>query len=133
MAMKVWMRGPLGVLQRLGGALHVQRAAARQRGHLRPRELAADRVDGFEIAFGGDREAGLQNVHAEFHQLARHPQLLGHGHAAAGRLLAVAQRRVENVYAVAHQYVTDYRALCGACRIWQIYNFRSPCIKRMLY
>ena len=101
-AMKVWMRGPFGVRERLGGALHVERAAAGQRGHLRPRELAAHRVHGFEIAFGGDGEAGFQDVHAQLHQFAGHAQLLGNGHAAAGRLLAVAQRRVENVYAVAH-------------------------------
>ena len=58
------MRGRLACASACGGAFHVERAAARQRRHLRPRELAADRVHGFEIAFGGDREAGLQNVHA---------------------------------------------------------------------
>ena len=54
-----------GVRQGLGGALYVERAAARQRGHLRPRKLAADGVDGFEIALRGDGKARFQDVHAE--------------------------------------------------------------------
>ena len=98
------MRGRLACF-RLGGALHIERAAAGQRGHLRPGELAADRVDGFEIAFGGDREAGFQDVHAQLHQLPGHAQFFRYGHAAAGRLLAIAQRRVEDVYAIAHKSI----------------------------
>ena len=107
----------LGVLERLGGALHVQRAAARQRRHLRPGELAADRVDGFEIAFGGDGEAGFQDVHAEFHQLARHPQLFRNGHAAARRLFAVPQRGIEDVYSVAHEAYRIAAIMAAACTI----------------
>ena len=56
MAMKVWMRGRRAFFSDFGGAFHIQRAGARQRRHLHPGELAADRIDGFEIAFGGDRE-----------------------------------------------------------------------------
>jgi hypothetical protein len=42
------------------------------------------------------RSGSYDLVHAQFGQSARHPQLLGLRHAAAGRLLAVAQRRVED-------------------------------------
>ena len=122
-AMKVWMRGRRACVERGGGAFHVERAAARQRGHLRPRELAADGGHGFEIAFGGDREAGLQDVHAQIHQLAGHAQLLGNGHAAAGRLLAVTQSRIEDVYAIAHRVVTNRTIVRASLSIWQIYNF----------
>ncbi len=101
----------LGMRQGLGGALHIERAAARQRGHLGPGKLAADRIDGFEIAFAGDGEAGFEDIHAELHQLARHGQLFRYGHAAAGRLLAIAQRRVENIYAIAHRF--NYREPVG--------------------
>ena len=91
-----------GVGQRLGGALHVQGAAARQRRHTGLRELAADRIHRLEIAIRSDRKARFQKVHAQVHQLPRHPQLLRNRHAAARRLFPVAQRRVENSYAVAH-------------------------------
>src|SRR5690242_1266526 len=94
---------PPGVLEALGGALDIERAAARERGDLSPGKLAAHRVHGFEIALAGDREARFQNVYAELDQLFGHEQLFGDRHAAAGGLLAVAQGRVENVYAVAHQ------------------------------
>ena len=109
--------GAFGVRQGLGGALDIERAAAREGGHLGPRELAADGVDGFEIAFAGDWEAGFQDVHAELDQLAGHGQLFRNGHAAAGRLLAIAQSRVENVYSIAHKGI-----IRGRRSIWQIYN-----------
>ena len=97
-----------GVRQRLGGAFHIERAAARQGRHLRPGKLAADGLHRFEIAFRGDGEAGFQDVHAEFHQFAGHAQLFRDGHAAARRLLAVAQRGVEDVYAVAHRITVGH-------------------------
>ena len=93
-----------GVGQRLGGALHVQRAAARQRRHPGLRELAAHGIHRLEIALGSDGKARFQNVDAQVHQFPRHPQLLRNRHATAGRLFPVAQRRVENSYAVAHRH-----------------------------
>jgi hypothetical protein len=94
-----------GVLQALGGALHVQGAAAGQCGHLRPGELAADGIDGLEIAFAGDGEAGFQDVDSQLDQFPGHFQLFGHCHAATRRLFAVAQGGIENVYAVAHKSI----------------------------
>jgi hypothetical protein len=93
---------PWGVVERPGGALHVQRAAARQRRHPGLRELAADGSHGLEIAIRSDGKTGFQKVDAQLHQFARHPQFLRNRHAAPGRLLPIAQRRVEYPYAVAH-------------------------------
>ena len=101
-----------GVRQGLGGALYVERAAARQRGHLRPRKLAADGVNGFEIALRGDGKAGFQDVDPKLHQLAGHLQLLGNIHAAARRLLAVPQRGIENVYPITHVCCTGNSHYC---------------------
>jgi hypothetical protein len=50
-----------------------------------------------------DREPGLDDVHAEVDELGRHAPLLAHGHAAPGRLLAVAQRGVEDQHALSHR------------------------------
>jgi hypothetical protein len=86
----------LGPLEGLGGALDVERRAAGQRRHL-DRDLAADLLHRLEVAGRGDREPGLHHVHPQLRQLVGQAQLLGHGHAAAGRLLAVAQGGVEDV------------------------------------
>ena len=82
-------------LQRLGGLLDVGARAARQPRDDRPLHLAGDGLHRFEVAARGGRESGLDHVHAQIGQRPRHPQLLGLRHAAAGRLLAVAQGRVE--------------------------------------
>ena len=44
----------------------------------------------------GDREPGLDDVDAERREGSGDLELLGHVHARARRLLAVAQRRVED-------------------------------------
>jgi hypothetical protein len=55
---------------------------------------------------GGDWESRFEDIDPEFHQLAGHPELLRHRHRTAGRLLAIPQGRVENIYAIAHRVVT---------------------------
>jgi hypothetical protein len=92
---------PLGDLDRLDGALRVAVAAARERGDRDPAlRLAGDPVDGLEVAVRGGREAGLDHVHLQAHQLAGDLELLGRGETGAGRLLAVAEGRVEDANAV---------------------------------
>ena len=59
-----------------------------------------DRLDRLEVARRGDREAGLDDVDAEARELVRDLQLLARVERDAGRLLAVAQRRVEDQYSV---------------------------------
>src|SRR5439155_14316281 len=62
----------------------------------RPFDFAGDGLDRLEIPRRGDGEAGLDHVHAEVLERMRNLQLLGQVHTGAGRLLAVAERGVEN-------------------------------------
>jgi hypothetical protein len=59
-------------------------------------EIPGDGRDGFEVAVARDGEAGLDHVDPQTLELARQGELLGEVHAATGRLLAVAQRGVED-------------------------------------
>ncbi|MHC2538097.1 hypothetical protein ACVJMY_007666 [Bradyrhizobium diazoefficiens] len=61
---------------------------------------AGDLADRLEVALGGDREAGLDDVDAHIIQELGDLELLLEGHGGAGALLAVAQRGVENDDAV---------------------------------
>ena len=88
---------PLGDPDRLDGALRVAVAAARERGHRDSAlGLLRDPPDGLEVAGRCGRKAGLDDVDPEPRELARDLELLGGGQAGAGRLLAVAERRVED-------------------------------------
>ena len=58
------------------------------------------RLDGLEVAGRGDREAGLDDVDAQARELVGDLELLAGVERDAGRLLAVAQRRVEDQYSV---------------------------------
>ena len=60
------------------------------------RSSAGDGAHRGEVAVGGDREAGLDDVDAERIELPRQPQLFARGHAEPGRLLTVTQRGVED-------------------------------------
>ena len=60
----------------------------------------ATALDALEVPARGGGEAGLDHVHAELGERARHAQLLGLRHAAAGGLLAVAQGGVEDQDAI---------------------------------
>ena len=61
-----------------------------------PVHVARDCMDRLPVAARGNGEAGLDDIDAELSQCLRDPQLLRQRHAAAGRLLAIAQRRVED-------------------------------------
>ena len=63
-------------------------------------DLAGDRLHGLEVAGRGDREAGLDDVDAQARELLGDLELLGRVERDARRLLAVAQRRVEDQYSV---------------------------------
>ena len=64
------------------------------------RHFFTDPAHRIEIAVRRRRKAGFDDVDAEFFQLARDDHFLFGGHARARRLLAVAQRGVENLYYV---------------------------------
>ena len=95
-ARKTWIRGSLGVPHRFPGAVDVFVAAAGQPADHGPADRLGDLAHGLEIAGRGDGKAGLDHVHAQLDQGLGNFQLLGQVHAGAGRLLAVAERGVEN-------------------------------------
>jgi hypothetical protein len=70
--------------------------SARQSGDDGSLHLAGDRLDRLEVARRGDREPGLDHVDAQPRELVRDLELLDRVQRDAGRLLAVAQRGVED-------------------------------------
>ena len=94
----------LGVAHRLPRGVDVSDVRARQARDDRRRrlgDLARDALHRLEVARRGDREAGLDHVDAQARQLLGDLQLLGRVQRDARRLLAVAQRRVEDLDAAA--------------------------------
>ncbi len=98
--MKVWMRGRCRVLDRPPGGVDVGLVGAGQAADHRALDVAGDRLDRLEVAGRGDREAGLDHVDPQARQLLGDLDLLAGVQRDAGRLLAVAQCRVEDVDAV---------------------------------
>ena len=87
------LRGRLDRPRRL---LEVGAMAARQAGDHRTADLRGDLTDRFGVGGRGNREPGFDDVHAESVDLTRQLQLLGRPERESGRLLAVAERRVED-------------------------------------
>ena len=104
LALEVQIRGreervdarPLGRLERARRFLDVLRPAAGQRRDHRAPHLGRNLPRRFGIGRRRDREAGLDDVDAERVERPGQRQLGGHVHREAGRLLAVAERRVED-------------------------------------
>src|SRR5436305_10876494 len=92
--------GPAGVPDRAPGGIDVGYVGASQPGDHGALHLARDLLHGLEITRRGDGEAGLDHVDAKPSQLLRDLQLLLGVEGDAGRLLAVAQRGVEDQYSV---------------------------------
>ena len=96
-AMKTWRCGRSATLiasiARCGSP-SLQRASAATA--MPPRRLLGDPADRLEVARRGGREAGLDDVDLEPRELAGDLELLGGGQPGAGRLLPVAQGRVED-------------------------------------
>ena len=87
--------GPLGVLDGVPAGADVALHAARQSADDRALDLPGDGAHRLEVAGAAGREAGLDDVHPQPGELVRDLQLLRRVEAAARRLLAVAQRGVE--------------------------------------
>src|SRR5262249_33640002 len=92
---------PLGAVESLPGAVDVALGGAGQAGNAGVAHGPGDLAYGLEVAVGGDREAGLDDVDAHLLEHGGDAQLLVQVHGGAGRLLAVAQGGVEDDYAVA--------------------------------
>ena len=101
-----WMRG---ILQRVPRGLDVFSSAARETRDDRALDFARHQVHRLPIAARGDRETGFDDVDPEFRERLGNSQLFRLRHAAAGRLLAVAQRGIEDEDAVG---VGHGRAIC---------------------
>ena len=69
---------------------------ARKGGDDGPVRRGRDRADRSEVAVGGNREPGLDNVHSQGVELAGEAQFLDCRHAEAGSLFAVAQGGIED-------------------------------------
>src|SRR5439155_8825013 len=96
---------PIRRLQRLRASVAVGLRHTREARDDRALHARRDLADGLPLALGGHGKAGLDDVHAEPRQLLRDLDLLRAGQRDAGRLLPVAERRVEdpNYVAVTHR------------------------------
>ena len=83
-------------LEGLGAAVDVLRIGARQAGDHGVLGAPGDFADRLEVAFRGDRKAGLDDVDAHVVEHLGDLDLLLEGHGRAGTLFAVTQRGVEN-------------------------------------
>ena len=101
-ARKMWMRGTDRRLDRLPAAIDVARTGARQpadRGSVGAAISSAQwRAPLAKSPVRSRREAGLDDIDPQARQLPRDVELLVERHRAAGRLLAIAQRRVEDTH-----------------------------------
>jgi hypothetical protein len=86
----------LRVLEGLPGPIDVAVVTPGEAADGGPGHFGRDGPDGLEVPLRSDREPGLDDVDTEGRQGTGHLHLLGHVHACARRLLAVAQRRVED-------------------------------------
>ena len=88
------------VLDRAPGGVDVRLVGARQPADHRALDVAGDLLDRLEVAGRGDREARLDHVDAEPCELLGDLDLLLRVERDPGRLLAVAQRGVEDLDAI---------------------------------
>src|ERR1700681_4906261 len=84
-----------GKLHSLRAAVDVLRMRARQAGDHGVLGTPCDLADRLEVAFGGDRKAGLDDVDAHVVEHLGDLELFLEAHGGAGALFAVAQGGVE--------------------------------------
>ncbi len=94
--MKTWIRNLLGILESVVGAVDVVGVGAGQGGDHRSLDFARDAGHRLEVARGGSGKTGFEDVDAEASQLMGDRHLLFGGESDTGRLLPIAQGRVEN-------------------------------------
>jgi hypothetical protein len=85
-----------GGLERPPGSVNVLVIAAREPADGRAAHLLGNLPHGLEVARRSNRKAGLNDVDAQLEQRVGDFQFFGNVHAGARRLLAVAQRRIED-------------------------------------
>ena len=107
---------PTRPLHGLPGALDVLLVDAGEPCDGRALHFCGDAGYGFEVALGGDREAGLDHVYLQASELFGYLQLLLDRERDARRLLAVPQCGVEDLYSthVSHPPTLETRSKCGS-------------------
>ncbi len=107
--------GALSFLQRFPRALDVHPGSARETRDHRSLDLPGHFAHRLEITVRGDGKARFENIHSEERERSRHRELSVEVHAAARRLLAVSQRRIENHHSIRgfHQGSPSSRAASG--------------------
>jgi hypothetical protein len=83
-------------LQGCGGARYVVRVTTRQAADDWSADFRGDGLHGIEVAGRCGGETGFDDVDAQIAQRRGDAQLLAQGHAAAGGLLAVTERGIED-------------------------------------
>ncbi len=86
-----------GIFQGSRRSFDIFPLGARQTGNLRAAHLGGNQLHGIKVALGGDGKASLQHINAQSLQLPGHAQLFRRVHAAARRLLSIAQRRIKKL------------------------------------
>ena len=86
----------LGVFHRFSGAGNVARNGAGQTGDHGVLGVLGNLAHRLKITFGGNREAGFDNVHAHLIESCGDFHLFVERHGGAGRLLTIAQGGVED-------------------------------------
>src|SRR5438128_1751157 len=98
-----------GAAQCFGSAQHVLFRSSTESGDGNVATFGGDSFDRSEVAVRRDRETRFDDVDAERLELVRQPRLLVQIHRAPGRLLAIAQRRVEDFHSVStHSTASDW-------------------------
>ena len=105
---------PARLCERLTGGVDVLAHRARERGDRRAVQHPGDRLDALEVTGGCAREACLDDVDAEPLELLRDRRLLAGLQRDARRLLAVAQRRIEDRDPAGHEHFLLGSATEGA-------------------
>ena len=90
------MRASARLAQRFPSTIDVVFVASREAANRRAANRVRNLAHRLEIARRSDRKASFDHIHAQIHERLRDFQLLFEVHAAAGRLLAVAERGIEN-------------------------------------
>src|SRR5688572_17701301 len=126
-----WTRG---ILQRAPRRVDVFPRAARETGDDRALDFASHQIHRLPIAARGDWETGFDDVDSELRERLRDPQLLWLRHAAAGRLLAVAQRGIEDEdpVAVGQHVVSSRRSQVGFTSVTRASASSATVISRIL-
>ena len=117
--MKVWIARLIGALDGRRGALDVVLVRAGEAGNDRALDSLGDHPDRLEVAGRRRRESGFDDVDSELNEGVGHFELLFDGHRRARRLLAIAQRGVEDPNPVPYVHSPNWTSPNSFLPIWR--------------